>query len=103
MCASTAWPIASVSSQNQSSPRRMRRSVLELPLVREHGGVAAAARLERLDVVRDLPLEEVGGLAAAHEELRPLGAVDQSGRLGDELVVACGDHATSVLLGATKQ
>jgi hypothetical protein len=62
--------------------------------VREDGGVAAAAGRERLDVVGDLPLEEVGRLAAADEELPALGAVDQTDRLGDELVVACGDHTT---------
>jgi hypothetical protein len=44
----------------------------QLALVREHGGVAAAARLERLHVVRHLALEEIRRLGPAHEELRAL-------------------------------
>ena len=74
----------------------------ELALVGEDGGVAALPGRERLDVVRHLSLEEVRRLAAAHEELRAVGAVHQPGGLGDQLVVACGDHKPSVLLGATK-
>ena len=102
MCSSTACPIASVSSQNQSSPRRIAQVGAELALVGEDGGVPALPGRERLHVVRDLALEEVRRLAAAHEELRAVGAVHQPGRLGDQLVVACGDHTASVLLGETK-
>jgi hypothetical protein len=69
----------------------------QLALVGQDRCVAPAARLERLDVVRHLPLEEVRRLGAAHEELRAVRAVDQPRRFGDELVVTGGDHATSVL------
>jgi hypothetical protein len=41
-----------------------------LALTVEQGGVAPHARLERLDVVRDLPLEELGALGPAHFEDR---------------------------------
>ena len=54
---------------------------LDLALAVEQGGVAAFARRERLDVVGQLTLQELRGLAAADHEARPAGAIDQPGLL----------------------
>jgi hypothetical protein len=47
-----------------------------LALVREEGGVTAAARFEAEDVVGDLAVQEVLGLRAGQGELAALGAID---------------------------
>ena len=62
-----------------------------LALVREEGGVAAAPRLERLDVVRDLAVQEVLRLRAGQRELAALGAVDETAGLGQRPVPGVGD------------
>jgi hypothetical protein len=53
-----------------------------LALVRQQGGVAALARLERLDLVADLPVEERLRVGPGQGELAALGAVDEGGALG---------------------
>jgi hypothetical protein len=52
-----------------------------LALVREQRGVAAAAGLEGLDLVADLPVEELLRSGARQRELPALGAVDEGGAL----------------------
>ena len=59
-----------------------------LALVRQEGGVAALAGDERLDVVRDLAMEELLGLGTAEGQLAPLGAVDDRAPLVER--VQCG-------------
>ena len=69
----------------------------QLALVVEDHRVAAAARSERLDVVGDLALEELHRARAADHELRAIGAIDQSGGLGEQLVLAGRYHPSIVL------
>jgi hypothetical protein len=63
----------------------------QLALVVEDRGVAALAGGEPLYVVGHLTLKEVGRLPAADREHRPR-PLQQPRRLGDELVLARGDH-----------
>ena len=70
----------------------------QLALVGEHDGVAALAGGEPLDVVGHLALEEVGRLAAAQQQLRALGAVDQADAGSQQLVLVDGDHAFETIV-----
>ena len=75
-------------------PELLRRSaqdphVGEDPALRvQHRRVAALARLEREDVVRDLALEELGRVGPAHVDLAALGALEQAGALAQRAVSA---------------
>src|SRR4029078_7875898 len=53
----------------------------------EQGGVTARARRERLDVVGDLPLQELGRLAAADDDPRQVGALDHPRFLAQRAVL----------------
>ena len=59
----------------------------DLALAVEQRRVATGAGLERLDVVGQLALEELGGLGAADGELRPGGAIDQPRALAERPVL----------------
>jgi hypothetical protein len=61
-----------------------------LPLVGEQRGVAAVARLERLDVVRDLPVEEGLGVRPGQREAPAAGTVDHAAALEQRLVLGGG-------------
>ena len=75
-----------------------------LPLVGEEGGVAASPRLEPLDVVGDLAVEELLGLGAGKRQLAALGSVEQPAGGGDDLVFAGerlrGGHAPRIAGGS---
>ena len=61
---------------------------LHLALVVEERRVAAVAGRERLDVLRDLALEELLGLGPGQRELAALGAVDEAAALSQDRVLA---------------
>ena len=73
-----------------------------LALVGQQGGVAAAARRERLDVVRDLAGEQLLGLRPGERELAALGAIDEGDLLGQpaiggSILDAGGGHPSRVV------
>src|SRR4029079_14985249 len=54
---------------------------LHVPLAVEQRGVAAGLGLERLEVVGELPLEELGRVGPANEEHAPLRSIQYAGAL----------------------
>jgi hypothetical protein len=75
-----------------------------LALVGQQRREAARARLERLDLVGHLAVEELLGLLAGERELAALGAVDEGDVLGEQAVCGGGlgdggGHAFSVVHG----
>ncbi len=61
---------------------------LHVALAIEQGGVGALVRLERLDVVRQLSLKEIGGFGAGDEDRPPLVALEQARVLAQRSVLA---------------
>ena len=59
-----------------------------MALAVEQGGVAALARLERLDVVGELSLQELGGVGARDEDRAPLVALQHPRALAQDPVLA---------------
>ena len=100
MCSSTAWPIGLGVEPEPVVAAQDAQVGAQLALVGEHGGVAALPGSSASTSFDTWPWRKSAASRAAHEELRAVGAVHQPDRLRDELVVAGGDHATSVLLGA---
>ena len=71
----------------------------DLALVGQQRGVAALPGGEGLDVVGDLPLEEVRDVGAGQEQLAAARAVDDHGRRLGQLVVRRTDGHTGRLPG----
>jgi hypothetical protein len=75
---------------------------LHAALAIEQRRVLALAGRERLNVVGELALQVLGGLAAAQDQLRALGAIDQPRTLAQQPVLPVeldrrlGAHGTSV-------
>ena len=60
----------------------------EVALAIEEGGVAALVGLERLDVVRNLALQVLGGVRSLDQQLAALGAVEEACALAHRPVLA---------------
>jgi hypothetical protein len=61
---------------------------LHVALAIQQCGVAARARGARLDVVGELALEELERVVAGHQQLAPLGALDNARALAERAVLA---------------